>query len=94
MPADPSSRQLHAADERWHSDCASKNLQPTDPHESPTALEEIAESYVLERMTPDETDRYEEHLLVCSSCRQAVEAVDDFVMLFHQASEQNGQKPS
>jgi hypothetical protein len=48
-----------------HQNCAEDHLSPDQ-----------IESYALNRCTPEELDLAEDHLLLCESCRQAVEQED------------------
>jgi hypothetical protein len=43
---------------------------------------ENAEHYVLGRLGPAELEAFEEHLLVCGICQDAVDFEDEFVGLF------------
>lgn len=40
---------------------------------------EVAESYVLGRLTPSRRDEYEAHLLLCGVCRREVENIGEFI---------------
>lgn len=41
--------------------------------------EETAESYVMDRMTPEQAGYYESHLGECASCTRALEEAEAFV---------------
>ena len=56
-----------------------------DTHASIEAMEETAEMYVLSMMDAAERRRYEQHLLLCSKCRDSVQTVRDFVEVFRMA---------
>lgn len=43
----------------------------------------VVERYVLGRLTPEEEERFEEHLLECPECRLQVEREDDFQDSLH-----------
>jgi len=43
------------------------------------AIEEAAEAYVLKRLSPSESASFEEHLLVCPRCQDAVDEFDLFL---------------
>lgn len=43
----------------------------------------VVERYVLGRLTPEEEERFEEHLLECPECRLQVEREDDFQESLH-----------
>lgn len=43
------------------------------------AIEEAAETYVLKRMSTSESERFEEHLLACPRCQDAVAEFDLFL---------------
>ena len=43
----------------------------------------VVERYVLGRLTPEEEERFEEHLLECSECRLQVEREEDFQNSLH-----------
>lgn len=59
-------------------------------HASNDALEELAEEYVFERLSPEDLDAYEQHLLICETCRDAVETAVDFIALFRSAVDESG----
>lgn len=54
-------------------------------HASPTAIEELAEKYVLNRLSAKDRERFEMHLLTCGRCRDAVATVEEFVQVFRSA---------
>jgi hypothetical protein len=41
--------------------------------------QDAAEAYVLQRMPADESELYEEHLLICPRCQDAVQEFDVFL---------------
>jgi hypothetical protein len=43
------------------------------------AAQEAAEAYVLKRLSVSDYERYEEHLLLCPRCQEAVEEFDVFL---------------
>lgn len=45
----------------------------------PAAIEETAELYALKRMSPSESESFEQHLLVCRRCQDAVSEFDLFL---------------
>lgn len=59
-------------------------------HASNDALDELAEEYVFERLSPADLDAYEQHLLICETCRRAVETAVDFIDLFRSAVDESG----
>ena len=61
-----------------------------DIHSSQESLEDYAEEYIFDRLTPDDKAAYEAHLLVCPECRAALEKTEAFIKLFRQAS---GEEP-
>ena len=48
----------------------------------------VVERYVLGRLTPEEEERFEEHLLECPECRLQVEREDDFQDSLHTVAAQ------
>lgn len=54
-------------------------------HRSDEAVEDLAEEYLLGRITSQDLLDYEQHLLVCEGCREAVEQADDFIRMFRRA---------
>jgi hypothetical protein len=54
-------------------------------HSSSEVIEEVAEEYVLLHLTPTELHEYEQHLLVCRRCQNAVVTVGQFVEVFRAA---------
>ncbi len=54
-------------------------------HASTTAIEELAEKYVMNRLSGKDRERFEMHLLTCARCRDAVSTVDEFVQVFRSA---------
>ena len=54
-------------------------------HCSREALDEQAEAYVLGHLAAREEQAYEEHLLLCQTCRDAVETVQEFIDVFRHA---------
>lgn len=59
----------------------------TSIHFSVESVEDYAEEYLFNRLTPDDRSAYEAHLLVCEQCQEAVERSEDFIKLFRRASE-------
>jgi Putative zinc-finger len=49
-------------------------------------LSEFAESYSMNRLPASEMDQFEEHLMICHDCQDAVTAADEFSVLFREAS--------
>lgn len=56
-------------------------------HASVELLDNYAEEYIFNRLSPADRVAYEEHLLVCEKCQEAVERSAEFIKLFRQASE-------
>lgn len=54
-------------------------------HESVEAIEETAEEYVLGRLSAPDERSYEQHLLLCRTCQDAVRTVDEFIEVFRAA---------
>jgi putative zinc finger protein len=48
---------------------------------------ENAEQYVMGRLGPAELEAFEEHLLVCGICQDAVDFEDEFVTLFKEVAQ-------
>ncbi len=44
----------------------------------PGDIEDMADRYVLHKLTNESVAKYEEHFLVCQRCAAAVEETDDF----------------
>jgi anti-sigma factor RsiW len=57
-------------------------------HSSVESLDNCAEEYIFDRLSPADRSAYEAHLLVCEHCRQAVERSEAFIKLFREASEE------
>jgi hypothetical protein len=51
------------------------------------SVSELAERYVLGRLTAKQFERYEEHLLICEVCRQEVELLTDLIETLSLAEE-------
>jgi anti-sigma factor RsiW len=54
-------------------------------HTSVEAIEEVAEDFLLGRLSASDLRAYEQHLMVCDPCRRAVETTDEFIELFRDA---------
>ena len=54
-------------------------------HQSTLDIEDAAEAYVFDRLPPADLDEYEQHLLMCEECQEAVEATEKFIRLFRAA---------
>ena len=48
---------------------------------------ESAELYVMGRLGPAELEAFEEHLLVCGICQDAVDFEDEFIGLFRELAQ-------
>ena len=48
---------------------------------------ENAELYVMGRLGPAELDAFEEHLLLCGVCQDAVDFEDEFIGLFQEVAQ-------
>ena len=55
-------------------------------HSSDEEAEDWAEEYVFGRLSPEDLRGYEEHLLLCETCRRAVEKAEGFIKTFRQAA--------
>ncbi|MGH9665792.1 MAG: zf-HC2 domain-containing protein, partial [Bryobacteraceae bacterium] len=44
-------------------------------------MAELAEAFVMDRLNAIDTERVEQHLLMCDGCREAVEAADNVLNL-------------
>jgi predicted anti-sigma-YlaC factor YlaD len=62
-------------------------------HASTEALEEVAEAYVLSRLSPADLVIYEEHLLICEECREMVDSIEEFIDLLGKAISDPEHKP-
>jgi hypothetical protein len=54
-------------------------------HASSEAMAELAEAFIMDRLNAIDTERVEQHLLICDGCREAVEAADNFLGLIRLA---------
>jgi hypothetical protein len=57
--------------------------QPSEHEE----VSNLAEAYVLGRLTDQQFERYEEHLLVCELCQDEVELLTDLIETLRLAAE-------
>ncbi len=57
-----------------------------DPDRCPPDPEEIAESYLMHRLAPDDERAFENHS-VCARCAGIVEAMDAYVVAMRRAAE-------
>lgn len=48
--------------------------------------EDARESYAFHRLSEEETARFEEHLLLCDTCQNALEETDQFILLVKAAA--------
>ena len=48
---------------------------------------ENAEAYVMGRLGPAELEAYEEHLLICTICQDAVDFEDEFMAMLREAAQ-------
>jgi predicted anti-sigma-YlaC factor YlaD len=55
-------------------------------HASADALEEVSEEYLFGRLSLSETAAFEDHLRLCSQCREAVEDAAAFIRVFRAAA--------
>jgi hypothetical protein len=55
--------------------------------------EEVLEEYAFDRLPEAQTAEIEEHLLVCAECREALEAVDEFILLAKVAAAEYQSRP-
>lgn len=55
-------------------------------HVSVDALEEVAEAYVMNKLNSHDLAEFEEHLLVCRKCQNAVAEADHFIHLLRAAA--------
>lgn len=69
------------------SDILSKELHAHPP-------EEVLERYVMHRMSDEETDRVEDHLLICGKCRDAVDESERWVALMKEALPAGPEEPA
>ena len=53
----------------------------------PEEISDLAELYLLNRLSPEDNCRVEEHLLSCSRCMEILEATEQFLTAFHGAKE-------
>jgi hypothetical protein len=51
------------------------------------AVSNLAEAYVLGRLTDQQFERYEEHLLICEFCQEEVELLTDLIETLRLADE-------
>jgi hypothetical protein len=72
----------------WRWPCtANMRMNWEQMHASLEAIEKKAEAYLFRRMTADDVASYEEHLLLCEDCRQAVEITEQFIEIFRLAAD-------
>ncbi len=50
---------------------------PLDPDRCPPDTDEIAEAYVMATLHGEDAAAFEQHLLICSGCRAAVEKAEE-----------------
>ncbi len=62
-------------------------------HLSVDALEEAAEAYVMDKLGAADLAEFEEHLLVCRRCQNAVADADRFIQLLRAAAAPLVQSP-
>jgi predicted anti-sigma-YlaC factor YlaD len=55
------------------------------------AAEDVLEQYAMDKLSEAEDVRLEEHLLVCSECRQRLEFLDEFVRSIRSAARSTSQ---
>ena len=48
--------------------------------------EDAFEDYAFDRLSPEDTSDFEEHLLVCEKCQQTLAETDDYVRLMKSAT--------
>ena len=68
-----------------------------DPAQCPPERDEVAEAYVVETLAEGDAVAFDEHLLLCARCRDAVEAADLYVRAMREAAahiRQSGQAAS
>ena len=56
------------------------------------STQEIAEHYVLRRLTPEEVDLFEEHLLFCPECRQELAELERVIPAIQEAARREADK--
>ncbi len=53
----------------------------------PEEISDLAEQYLLNRLSPEDNCTVEEHLLSCSRCMEILEETEQFLTAFHGAKE-------
>ena len=53
----------------------------------PEEISDLAELYLLNRLSPEDNCKVEEHLLSCSRCMEILEETEQFLTAFHGAKE-------
>ena len=53
----------------------------------PEEISDLAELYLLNRLSPEDNCMVEEHLLSCSRCMEILEETEQFLTAFHGAKE-------
>ncbi len=59
-----------------------------DPAHCPADPEEVAEAYAMDSLPEADAEAFNEHLLICSRCRDAVERADEYVRAMRAAARQ------
>ncbi len=50
---------------------------------------EIIEAYLSRHLSPDQVDRFEEHLLYCNECRQSLKKMEFYILAVQKAAKQD-----
>lgn len=58
-----------------------------DSHPSRHVSDDVLEAYALKRLSGNDLDTLEDHLLLCEDCRSRLEEAEDFVAAMRQASQ-------
>lgn len=48
-------------------------------HQCPADVSDVADLYLLDRLTPKESDAFEDHFLCCGQCANAVQLAYNFI---------------
>src|SRR5690348_5989383 len=60
----------------------------------PHVAEDVLEKYLLHQLKEPETERIEEHLLICSVCQNQVQQIEEFILAAKAALRSTERKPA
>jgi len=56
--------------------------------------DDLLERYAMGRLSPEECDSFEEHLLICPICQERLGAVEEFIVTIRAALAEPGLEPA